>query len=60
MSKGFIYTSDNEYLHVWNLALIMFFLLQVTFDINMYTDRKQSKETKNVVSKRIFAPHSTI
>lgn len=33
------------------------FFSQVTFDINMYTDRKQSKETKDAVSKSVFAPH---
>lgn len=36
------------------------FFSQVTFDINMYTDRKQSKETKDAVSKSVFAPHPTI
>lgn len=36
------------------------FFSQVTFDINMYTDRKLSKETKDVVSKSVFAPHPTI
>lgn len=36
------------------------FFSQVIFDINMYTDRKQSKETKDAVSKSVFAPHPTI
>lgn len=41
----------------YEIWLWLCFFLQVTFDINMYTDGKQSKETKNVVSKNVSAPH---